>query len=401
MIAASRIDRAGRNRLLLLVAILALAGCGHRVRGQRIPEAVLKADPDAFRPGEERVVVMHYYGTGGWGILWKGSYLLAAPYFSNHGYWDSSFGKAVPNGEAIAAGFAGTPFAETRVILVGHGHVDHAADIPAYPDEVFAGEPTLVADASTVNLLGKATREKVCALPLPATVDTFGWLPTGANRPSDGFCATGDFRIRPLPWAHAPHLQCESLDAYATFGPPQGIQTTSLDLPPQTGGGWIVGRPWAFVIELLDAGEPVFRIHYVDSAASPGFVAPPPADPAETDVHVACVPNFDLVTDYPEALIKQQKVNYVLAGHWEDFFRSREKSLRPVGVLDDDKMEVFVQRIETSIQPKPSATPINKASCGNGQTCGPRGASWTIPVPGETFWFRARRPTAAGPPSSP
>jgi len=381
--------------MLLLVATVALAGCRHMVRGQVIPQAVLPADQAAFMPADPRVAVMHYYGTGGWGVLWKGNYLLAAPYFSNHNHWNSSFGKAVPSSKAIAAGFADTPFDRTSVILVGHGHVDHASDIPAYPAKVFTRRPTLVADASTVHLLGKATRDQVCPIALPASVDASGWLQT-----QDG-CSTGDFRIRPLPWAHAPHLLCDSIDAYATFGPPQGIQTTALDQPPQTGNDWIVGRPWAFVIELLDQGEPVFRIHYVDSAASPGFVAPPPADPSETDVHIACMPNFDLVTGYPEALIGQQHVKYVLAGHWEDFFRSREKSLRPVGVLDDDKMETFVSRVETSIQPNPSAAPINKYNCGAGQTCGPRGSSWTIPVPGETFWFRTRSPTDAGLSSSP
>jgi len=385
----SLLDRSVVACALLLVACGALAGCRHAVRGQAIPERRLAAVPADFVPGDPDVVVLHYYGVGGWGILWKGRYLLTAPYFSNHGLWDSSLGEARPEPSAIAAGFRHTPFESTSVILVGHGHVDHASDIPAYPAELLERRPTLVADASTLRLLGQATRAKVCAVPLPRG-DGDGWLPTG------GDCPTGDFRIRPLPWGHAPHEEI-GLDVYLTFGPPQGTQPFDLLEPPKRGNDWLVGRPWAFVIELLDRGEPVFRIHYVDSAASPGFVAPPPLDDATpTDVHIACMPGFDLVQGYPGELIAQQRVRYVLAGHWEDFFRARDEALRPVSVLDEDKMEDFVTRVEIAIcPPVAGAGPVNKCGCTAGETCGPHGPSWTIPVPGETFWFRTASATAA------
>ncbi len=377
------------STLLLLAACSTFAGCRHAVRGQPIPERRLAAKPSDFPVDDPGLVVLHYYGVGGWGILWKGSYLLTAPYFSNHDLWDSSLGVARPKRSAIDAGFRGTPIGSTSVILVGHGHVDHASDIPAYPAAVLARRPTLVADASTMRLLGQETRSKVCAVSLPLAVGgDDGWLPTSS------VCPTGDFRIRPLPWGHAPHTEI-AFETYLTFGSPQGTQPFDLAEPPQRGNDWLVGRPWAYVIELLDRGEPVFRIHYVDSAASPGFVAPPPLDDATpTDVHIACMPGFDLVAGYPGELIAQQQVRYVLAGHWEDFFRSRDRPLRPVAVLDEDKMEDFVTRVETAIGPlAPNAGPVNKEGCTAGETCGPHGTSWTVPVPGETFWFRSASAT--------
>jgi hypothetical protein len=353
-----------------------------------------------FDPHDDRVAVLHYYGAGGWGILWHDSYLLTAPYFSNHGYLASSVCEAVPDRDAIREGFANTPIDKTKVILVGHGHVDHASDIPAYPfcdtpapcaKDQIAAWPTLVADQSTINLLGEKTRDRFCKIPLAAHDGSI-------EVAIDGDCSTGDFRIRALPWAHAPHAACESIGLNLIVGDPQGTQSTELTEPPSHGNDWLVGRTWAFLIELLDAGKPVFRIFYVDAAANQGFADPQavvPDDP--TDVHIGCVPGFDYVQGYPEEAIRRHHVKYVLAGHWENFFRDRECSLEPVAGLDDAKMGKFVRRAEMTIGGTAGGSgPINKAKCRAGEDCGPAGESWTVPVPGETFWFR----TSAGCPAS-
>jgi hypothetical protein len=363
------------------VALLLLGGASsgcHAVRGQPIPahgRAARRTDFDA--PPD--VVVLHYYGVGGWGILWKGSYLLTAPYFSNHGYLASSIGEEAPKQDAIDAGFAGTPYDETSVILVGHGHVDHASDIPAYPFAQMPLRPTLVADQSTINLLGDATRGKICAIPLVARGGAIT-IPTG------GACPTGNFRIQALPWAHAPHAACESTGLSVTVGDAQGTQASPLAQPPSRGNDWLVGRTWAFVIELLDQGRPVFRILYADAAASQSFVDPDAlVSDAPTDVHIACVPGFDYVQGYPEEVIGRHHVKYVLAGHWEDFFRSRECRLAPVAVLSDGKMDQFVGRAEAAIGPPSGNQPTHPTSCHD--DCGPAGDTWTVPIPGETLWF--------------
>lgn len=361
------------------------------VRDQVLGEHVLPARAKDFVPDDPRQAVLHYYGVGGWGILWKGEYLMTAPYFSNHGLLASSICEARPDQDAIARGFANTPYQATKVILVGHGHVDHAADIPAYPLAQMH-RPTMIADQSTLNLLGTAVRDRVCAIPLPAGGP--GALPT------DGSCPTGVFRITPLPWAHAPHGGFESVGFYATFGAPQGAQATPLCEPPRTGNGWLVGRTWAFLIELLDGERTVFRILYVDTAASPAFVAPwPPLGDDPIDVHIGCMPDFDLVTGYPFDLVRDHDVKYVLAGHWEDFFRSRDRSVRPVLVLSESERNEFVLQVEQAIgQPTQDHGPVGKTDCTVGKTCGPHGATWTVPTPGATFWFRtSASPDTASP----
>jgi len=384
--------------MAILATLLVLPGCRHMVRDQRLGDHVLASSVADFEPDHPSDAVLHYYGVGGWGILWKGQYLLTAPYFSNHDLLASSICEAKPDEHAISRGFANTPYDRTKVILVGHGHVDHAADIPKYPlDEM--DDPTLVADQSTVNLLGDEVLAHVCEVALPREdgTDASPHDDVSSALPTDGDCPTGDFRITPLPWAHAPHVGLRSLGLYGTFGAPQGTQGTALHEPPSKGNDWLIGRTWAFLIELLDAGRPVFRILYVDAAASPGFVGPWPAiDDGPIDVHIACMPDFDLVDGYPGDLLKEHHVKYVLAGHWEDFFRSRDRSVRPVGVLSEKDMNAFVLQVEQAIGwQSPAAGPDNKDSCKVGETCGPHAPTWSVPIPGETFWFHTASPASA------
>jgi hypothetical protein len=81
------------------------------------------------------------------------------------------------------------------------------------------------------------------------------WLPRTGALPTERECPTGNFRIRPLPWAHAPHAKLDWFDVHVTIGDPQGTQQTDLEQPPARGNDWLVGRTWAFLIELLDEGK--------------------------------------------------------------------------------------------------------------------------------------------------
>jgi hypothetical protein len=372
---------AARTVLAALSLSVFASACTHQVLGQPIAEYRFEASPSDFAAPRD-VAVLHYYGVGGWGIRWKDTYVLAAPYFSNHDLFASSIQGASRNEAAIRAGFAGTPYPKTNLILVGHGHIDHASDIPGYPfDEMEARSPTLIADESTINLLGDETRARVCEIPLDASSGS-----EALRR--DGDCPTGDVRIRPVPWAHAPHGQLSDV-LFVMVGDPQGIQREPLHEPPRQGKDWLIGRTWAYVIDLMDRGRSVFRIHYVDAAANPLF-ADDGEEPQPVDVHIGCIPGFDAVRNYPGELLTRYDVGFVLGGHWENFFRSRDDTLEPVPfVLSGEEMGRFVLEVEEVLGKEPFGRgPINKKGCKVGENCGPKGGRWAVPIPGETFWFR-------------
>lgn len=65
------------DRLVEVLAALVLgfagSGCGHAVLGRPIPSHGVRAKASDFAPTDDDVAVLHYYGVGGWGILWRGS----------------------------------------------------------------------------------------------------------------------------------------------------------------------------------------------------------------------------------------------------------------------------------------------------------------------------------------
>ena len=56
--------------------------------------------------------------------------------------------------------------------------------------------------------------------------------------------------------------------------------------------------------------------------------------------------NFDRVKDNPETLLSLLRPQHVLLGHWEDFFRSPEKSWRLVRGIDG---RALVNRVQAQV----------------------------------------------------
>jgi hypothetical protein len=148
------------------------------------------------------------------------------------------------------------------------------------------------------------------------------------------------------------------------------------------------GKTFAFLIDLLsDDGETVFRIHYQDAASEPPLGFPPPRVLEERDVDLAilCMPGYWMVNRYPEGILGRTGARHVLVIHYEDFFRSRDKPVRFVPRLTNNRANRFMERLRDevsrseheSLEPAPAP-------------CGPGGPAWTLPLPGEWLRFRVQ-----------
>lgn len=382
-------------RLRCAIALLAAAtGCasgpGRRpvsesalhLRGQPVPATALAPSPADFEV-PAGVAVLHYYGAGGWGIQWRGTYVLAAPYFSNHDLMAllaSPLAKLVPKEAEVRAGLAGTPVGRTNVLLIGHGHVDHTGDVPAlFSTGLIASRPALIADRSTTNQLAALAPHFGCIAPVD-----YDDPDAAAAR-----CPVPGVRITPIHHAHAPHLNVAGLDVAAYGG---SVKAPRADEPSRA-DDYKLGNTWAYLVDLLDErGAVVFRIHYVDAAASPphGLVPAKLLAERDVDVHIACVPGFEQSEDYPDAVLEHHRARYVLLGHWEDFFQPRGAPLRPLRqVLDEPALERFVDVVERKVVAGRGGGPLNKTAerCTAAHPCGPHAETWALPVPGETYQF--------------
>jgi hypothetical protein len=268
--------------------------------------------------------------------------------------------------------------ARARLVFAGHGHYDHVADLPELLRRHVAGGPVVVVDETTYHDLAPIRGERpgipmIGLVPLEHSGRWLDELLPAAPLPAE-------IRIMPILSDHAPHLGAGHVRATALYG----RQTEDRAELPDGITDWKVGYTWAFLIDLMHEGEIAFRILYQDAAAAPLNGFPPEAERARrrVDVNIACVPGYHLVHEYPEQLLAQTDARYVLLGHWESFFRSRDRKLAPIPLTTSRKrIDGFVDRVEAAIGA------AERGLAPQLDPKGPHGENWALPVPGETLRF--------------
>lgn len=222
------------------------------------------------------------------------------------------------------------PADDVTMLLIGHAHYDHLLDVPwimqhRAPNAVAYGsvtvgrilravvEPERVVDAQS----------KMARVHGDEPADDGTWIYSTHRR----------FRAMPIQSMHAPH--------FAGYTLASGSYDDDADLTelPSTALGWKQGQVLAWMIDLLnDAGEPVLRIHYLDSASSPPFGLPVLHDDGKTvDVQILAVSSWKKVDDYPRVLLARTQPHLVVLGHWENFLVDDAKGAEdlPLQQIDD------------------------------------------------------------------
>jgi hypothetical protein len=143
-------------------------------------------------------------------------------------------------------------------------------------------------------------------------------------------------RLRVMPfWSeHAPHFMHVKL-----FG---GERDPRDKAKPEDAYDWREGQTLAFLVDVLsDDGQPVLRLYYQDAATNAPIGSIPKAllEERRVDVAFLCAASFEEVKDHPRAIVAALAPRFVIAGHWEDFFRDPRKPLRPVPFLNLGKFE--------------------------------------------------------------
>lgn len=363
---------------VLPLALLLLAGCGHVVyHAPNHPGGSFdfSCPPCGPAAGEEAagMVTVRYLGAGGLSIGWQGDVVLTSPFFSNYSLARVGLGRFGADEAAVERGLAGIPLDRVRAILAGHSHYDHLGDLPLVAGK-HAREARIYVNRAGFNLLapyGLGAR-------LGSLEDRVGeWIwvtgAQGEQRP---------IRFLAVRSGHAPHVFRYHWRGGEVKDP----------LAKKWDGGSIgrlrAGTTLAFVIDLMSADfqEVRYRIYYQD-AVSPAWQGEPPetvlADGRAFDLAVLCMASYNRVVDSPASLLTTVRPRHVLVTHYEDFFRSQKKPVRFVTLLTDRLANEYLARVEEVLArggPPPQG-PVNAV-------CGPSGAEWTMPLPGETMHFQ-------------
>jgi glyoxylase-like metal-dependent hydrolase (beta-lactamase superfamily II) len=223
-----------RRVLLAIAAIAMLGGCGGTpVTGVR---AYLPEDAPAIGPHVE----LHYLGNGGWIIRRAGdaardtAVIATAPFVSNP-LGVRVYLPATAEPDRIRALVPQMP--DVRIMLIGHGHYDHAMDVPFVLQEL-APEAVLYGSETVKHLLaGVVPAQRLVAVSKDAAV---GGAP-GRWRSEP---RVPGVRFMPLRSSHAPHLLGIKLVS-------SGHLTEDLARPPSIPARWPEGETLAFLIDFL------------------------------------------------------------------------------------------------------------------------------------------------------
>ncbi len=328
---------------LPLVAALGFAGCTGPLQALRpTPGPVELTQTCNGAP-----LTLRYLGAGGLQLDYRGDSFLAAPFFSNPSLLRVGLGGAVANDDGAAA-MAKLDVRRVRAVVAAQAHYDHLADIPALVPHLPAETP-IWSNNTGVRLLEAAgvDPQRLHAL----NAEAGNW-----RRPGTWIRAGEHFRFMALHSEHAPHVWGMKFFTGGVADVPHKAPRSAYDFPE--------GQTFALLIDVLDTDKngrerTVLRLHYQDAGSRPPYGFPPPLDDGKAvDIAVLCVASFEQIADYPEGIVRDLQPRLALLGHWEDFFRARDRPLRPVPFTDTEE---FVRRLESAL---------------------PRGSLWVTPEPG-------------------
>ncbi|MFO1379165.1 MAG: hypothetical protein U1F63_02165 [Chitinivorax sp.] len=312
--------------LLVAVATASLVGCAGSVRDVKVTkgESVVQyADQ----------VEIKYLGSGGHLIRRGNDVLMTAPFFSNPSMLEQLLPAKVKT-DRIEAGLPDV--SDVEMVLVGHSHYDHTMDLP-YIAKKRAPKALFFGSATMKHLLAPAIER--------SRLIVMNDMATSGQVPGEWvYSKNRAFRFMALESDHAPHMLGMKLVSSAKLG--EDLKT----LPTFT-RNYPEGEVFAYLIDFLNPdGKIAFRIYYQDTASSPGMGYIPdfdPVDQAPVDVAILCVGSFSQVKDYPEHILRMAKPKFVIAGHWEDFFRPQSD---PIAVVPLASIDEFLRRARSVSQ---------------------------------------------------
>jgi L-ascorbate metabolism protein UlaG (beta-lactamase superfamily) len=252
---------------------------------------------------------LEFLGVTGVLIHWRGEGVLFDPFFSRPSlaqmFWLEPDRDEIDRRMPQAA--------DVTMLLVGHAHYDHMLDV-AWVMRKHTPQATVYASSSAGHVLRAEiaaervvdAQAKMAALshdPQPRTV---------ANADNWFYAKKGHIRAMAIQSMHASNALTRLMCC---------DYTEDLTALPKLFWNWKEGQTLAWLVDLLgEDGEPVYRIHYQDSASSAPYGFPPELDDGKpVDIEILPVASFQNADDYPQTLLALTQPRLVVLVHWEDF----------------------------------------------------------------------------------
>ncbi len=270
--------------------------------------------------GDENTVSIGYLGVGALDIHYKGQRILTDPFYSPQSLWDIiSFTPYVSSKQHIEKAL-GNAQQDVSAILIGHGHYDHAADLPAL-QEYLKQDAQILVSQSTAFLLSPTLSHLNFTHFNSENFNQWQWI-------ADGF-----IRVKAIPSEHAP--QALGINLFPA------IHQHPVDEAPKYVWDWSQGTNLTWLMDFMAAPkgtEVVKRIFIQTSASRYPVGVPEISDGIEVDQVYLAAASFDHVENYPTGLIQQLKPQQIIFIHWENFFKPWFEAPQALSLIDFEKL---------------------------------------------------------------
>ncbi|GAA6133246.1 hypothetical protein NBRC116188_00350 [Oceaniserpentilla sp. 4NH20-0058] len=263
---------------------------------------------------------IRYLGVGAFDIHYQGRRIITDPFYSPQSLTDLiTFTPYTSNPMQIKKVLGDTSNTIDGV-LVGHGHYDHAADIPAI-NKYLNQNTNIFASKSTEYIFNSFSNQ---------------YNVTGLKEGMFNqwyYIANGFIRIKGFPSEHAP--QSLGINLFAKN------HDHALDTPPKYIWDWSQGVNITWLVDFLKTPntESVKERVFIQTSAS-GFPIglPDISDQIPVDKVFLAAASFDHVDNYPTGIIKSLTPKKIYLIHWEDIFKPWFESPTTLSLIDFDKL---------------------------------------------------------------